>query len=327
MSSHSREKIALLVFTALIVLSLLGLGWYIFAGHSWNVAASNIDDTVGNMSGYTAIVYAGTQESEKSASTDESSASSSKDAASGSAANASASTTSDTATTSDGATTSDAETTSEGATTSDTATISDTATTSEGVTASKPASSTPSSNSSSATADVADDAVSGASEKDGSSSSASSSSGILGGFPFSSQKKEITVEEAQTSYEEKQATVFTLDTTNLGRYTEGTILKKGSHRFGVFSVVKPLSSIEIEKKVAYFKRLNVDFIVALVPDSTYLEGVPGIDIVISTQDEDLFVMGETKNGTFYVDAPVVGRVGAILISPSNVVSAKVLEAQ
>ena len=51
----------------------------------------------------------------------------------------------------------------------------------------------------------------------------------------------------------------------------------------------------------------------------------GIDIVISTQDEDLFVMGETIDGTFYVDAPEAGKVGTILISPSNVVSAKVIE--
>ncbi|WP_371298185.1 hypothetical protein [Paraeggerthella sp.] len=60
MSPQSREKIALAVFAALIVLSLGGLGWYLVAGHSWNVAASNIDDTFGNMDGYTAIVYAGT---------------------------------------------------------------------------------------------------------------------------------------------------------------------------------------------------------------------------------------------------------------------------
>ena len=40
---------------------------------------------------------------------------------------------------------------------------------------------------------------------------------------------------------------------------------------------------------------------------------------------DRFVMGETIDGTFYVDAPEAGKVGTILISPSNVVSAKVIE--
>ena len=83
---------------------------------------------------------------------------------------------------------------------------------------------------------------------------------------------------------------------------------------------------ELQKQIAYFKRHKVDFIVLVTPDKEYAEDVSGIDIVVSTQDEDLFVMGETIDGTFYVDAPAVGSVGAILISPSNVVSAKVLQA-
>ena len=76
---------------------------------------------------------------------------------------------------------------------------------------------------------------------------------------------------------------------------------------------------------AYFVKYKVDFIVAITPDKAYVDDASGIDIVISTQDEDLFVMGETIDGTFYVDAPEAGKVGTILISPSNVVSAKVIE--
>ena len=40
----------------------------------------------------------------------------------------------------------------------------------------------------------------------------------------------MTVAEAQKSYEDKKATVFSLDTTDLGQYGEGIILKKGGHR-------------------------------------------------------------------------------------------------
>lgn len=61
LSHQSREKIALAVFAGLIVLSLCGFGWYLLVGHSWNVAASNIDDTFGSMEGYTAIVYDGVE--------------------------------------------------------------------------------------------------------------------------------------------------------------------------------------------------------------------------------------------------------------------------
>ena len=60
MSNGTREKQALGVFLLLIVLSTFGIAWYMVAGHSWNVAASSIDEKVGQMEGYTSIVYAGT---------------------------------------------------------------------------------------------------------------------------------------------------------------------------------------------------------------------------------------------------------------------------
>lgn len=250
MSVKSREKIALFVFLALIVLSLCGLGWYLVAGHSWNVAASNLDDTFGSMDGYTAIVYPGT--AVEPAAGKDADAAAPKDGAAGDAADGK-----------DGS-------------------------------------------------HASEDAPAPEAEGEGS---------LLG-----SKKKTLSAQEAKEGYEEKGATVFSLDTVDLDAYREGVILKKGGHRFGVFGIAEPTSTIVLEKQIAYFKRHKVDFIVLVTPDKEYAEDVSGIDIVVSTQDEDLFVMGETIDGTFYVDAPAVGSVGAILISPSNVVSAKVLQA-
>lgn len=280
MSPQSREKIALAVFAALIVLSLGGLGWYLVAGHSWNVAASNIDDTFGNMDGYTAIVYAGTVPPEDpdadealvpeagvgSASPQEPEASKSPEGEQSAASAAASASEADAA-------------------------------------RAKP--------------EALDEAARKNSALETASSAASSTA--------SKAKKPLTVEEARASYEGKGATVFELDTESPERYAEGTILKKGAHRFGVFSVDRPLSKRALEKQVAYFVEHKVDFIVAVTNDKAHLEGVSGVDIVVSTQDEGLFVMGETLSGTFYVDAPEIGKVGAILISPSNVVSAKVIE--
>ena len=93
----------------------------------------------------------------------------------------------------------------------------------------------------------------------------------------------------------------------------------------MFSVLDPRPVRSIERQVAYFTEHEVDFIVVLTSDSELLEDVEGVDIVLSVGDEELFVMGETVDGTFFVDAPDKGSVGAILISPSNVVSAKVIE--
>lgn len=67
MEKTSREKIALIVFLILAIGMGCILFGYVFAGHSWNVTASNIDDAFGNMEGYTAIVYEGTIEEEEGA--------------------------------------------------------------------------------------------------------------------------------------------------------------------------------------------------------------------------------------------------------------------
>ncbi len=276
MSVKSREKIALFVFLALIVLSLCGLGWYLVAGHSWNVAASNLDDTFGSMDGYTAIVYPGTavepvagKGAGDAAAEDDAvgDAADGKESAEGAAAGKEA-----------GAGSPDAPGTSGGKAATGTAGI------------------------------------------------ASAPGTDAGESLLGSKKKTLSAQEAKEGYEEKGATVFSLDTVDLDAYREGVILKKGGHRFGVFGIAEPTSTIVLEKQIAYFKRHKVDFIVLVTPDKEYAEDVSGIDIVVSTQDEDLFVMGETIDGTFYVDAPAVGSVGAILISPSNVVSAKVLQA-
>ena len=276
MSVKSREKIALFVFLALIVLSLCGLGWYLVAGHSWNVAASNLDDTFGSMDGYTAIVYPGT--AVEPAAGKDADAAAPKDGAAGDAADGKG---------------------------VDTGAAADR----EADTGSP-------------------DAFGAADGKDGSDAAGNApvpeaeGEGSLLGL----KKKTLSAQEAKEGYEEKGATVFSLDTVDLDAYREGVILKKGGHRFGVFGIAEPTSTIVLEKQIAYFKRHKVDFIVLVTPDKEYAEDVSGIDIVVSTQDEDLFVMGETIDGTFYVDAPAVGSVGAILISPSNVVSAKVLQA-
>lgn len=275
MSVVSREKIALVVFAGLIVLSLIGFGWYLLAGHSWNVAASNIDDTFGSMDGYTAIVYPGTKLPEADAAPSVGAADKTTPSAKKTPENRGPQVDSD-----------------------------------------LPA---PEEKLDPSSGDLSNP----------SSSSGEDSQPLVSpsdSRPRTSPLKEaMTVDKVKESYESKNATVFSLDASDLEQYREGTILKKGSHRFGVFSVTEPISSIMMEKQIAYFKRYKVDFIVALTPEKSYVENASGLDIVICTGDEGLFVMGETHNGTFYVDTPTQGRVGAILISPSNVVSAKVIE--
>lgn len=237
MEKSSREKIALAVFAVLILFSLVGLGWYIIAGHSWNIAASTIDDTVGEMEGYTAIIYPGTVSLEA----DED-----------------------------------------------------------------------------ATADVAE-----AAEGDSSGTVTDTLRGIsLFSSHQESQTQPVDLDLLEADYQAKGAQVLALDVEDLSRYSEGSILKRGSKRIGVVSVDQSVTQLDVSRVLHSFELADVDCIVAITPDRWRLGRLGGIDIVICTGDEGIAVMGETVNGTLYVNAPQVGHAGVVLISPSNVVSAK-----
>ena len=357
MSSPSREIAALVVFVLLVVMSACGLGWYIFAGHSWNVAASNIDDTFGSMSGYTAIVYEGTVDPEEAAS-----AAKNQRALSGSSSVGSAPGTSTLNESSEGSpaangqSSDDANASRKESTESDAVSASDSQGAQEevaGRSAASPATdegskgdvgggepssssssssaSSPSSLSSSASTSggsiepAQPSASSGDSTDTGSPSEAEGSATTDGDAGGSSQKSPVSLDDVSASYVEKDASVLQLDTKNIDRYSEGSVIYRGGRRFGVFSVTKQLSPTALKAQIDYFKKLKVDSVIAITSDKTFLKGSTGIDIALCTQDEDLFVMGETENGTFYVDAPIQGSVGTILISPSGVVSAKVID--
>lgn len=382
MSTRTREKQALGVFAVLIVLSLLGLGWYLVAGHSWNVAASTIDEKVGQMDGYVALVYSGTvlPEPEEVAS-----ASSSKNADGDSAVGQSESSSSrsvfDSLTSNSkksafsSSTMGDMRSDEASGFTSDVAGIAAPVVSDDEDSAGRSASaaagaSTPSSltgemesyadasqDSSAEDADAdkraaassddgsapsaegdsaadgasipdntsaADDdsaaAVSGSLSDDASSDMASSGRKAL----VSPKANPVEPESVRDSYLEKGAQVLVLETKHPSVYEDGMIVKRGSKRIGVFSVDVPLSEEAAQERLDYFKEAKVDVVVCIASVRSYVRNATGIDVVVTLQD-DVSTMGTNVNGTFYVNAPSIDSVGAVLLSPNNVVSAKVVD--
>ena len=361
MSNGTREKQALGVFLLLIVLSTFGIAWYMVAGHSWNVAASSIDEKVGQMEGYTSIVYAGTLPVQADAKTLDSQNGSdaqledgvgSADAAEKADQGASGSgSTSASPTSSDAAASASSSGGSVASSSAD-----ENASVSGG--SSSTGSSNPSSKSSSSkaasgqtkssdsiavqthndeasglTSDVGSVAapVPDTSEQDDSESDRTSDNAtvlkaatVRGGMDVA-KSQPVAPEQVQANYEEKGATVLVLDTADPSQYSDGVILKRGSKRIGVFSVDVPLSEKAAEARVKYFRDCKVDLVVCISSVRTYVRNLQGADIVITLQDEEVSTMGGNSNGSFFVNAPHVDSVGAILVSPSNVVSAKVIE--
>lgn len=59
MENSVRERIALVIFVVLVALAGIVLTSYFATGRSWTVAATIVDDQVGSLEGYTALVYKG----------------------------------------------------------------------------------------------------------------------------------------------------------------------------------------------------------------------------------------------------------------------------
>lgn len=361
MSNGTREKQALGVFLLLIVLSTFGIAWYMVAGHSWNVAASSIDEKVGQMEGYTSIVYAGTLPVQADAKTLDSqngsdaqledgvgsadAAEKADEGASGSGSTSASPTSSDAAASASSSGGSVASSSAdENASVSGGSSSTGSSNPSSKSSSSKAASGQTKSSDSIAvqthndeasglTSDVGSVAapVPDTSEQDDSESDRTSDNAtvlkaatVRGGMDVA-KSQPVAPEQVQANYEEKGATVLVLDTADPSQYSDGVILKRGSKRIGVFSVDVPLSEKAAEARVKYFRDCKVDLVVCISSVRTYVRNLQSADIVITLQDEEVSTMGGNSNGSFFVNAPHVDSVGAILVSPSNVVSAKVIE--
>lgn len=59
MENRTRERVGLVIFIVLVLFGGTVLTSYFATGLSWTVAATFVDDTVGRLNGYTAVVYSG----------------------------------------------------------------------------------------------------------------------------------------------------------------------------------------------------------------------------------------------------------------------------
>lgn len=347
MEKTSREKIALIVFLVLAIGMGCILFGYVFAGHSWNVTASNIDDAFGNMEGYTAIVYEGTIEEEESAAQSPAPAASAANSSADSKNAGGAESLPGDSKTGDGQAPASPSSSSENSQASSAASSSDkqiassqggssvnsasptsasaqgTGSVDQGVsTASEPAAAEGSASEGVVGESTAGEGVSATASSDGTLDSQASSAAPLAGHK--KEKEPVALSDVDALYQDKGANVISLHTADPSAYEEGTILKRGGKRYGIFSVTREYSRILIDEKVKYFTDQKVDYVIALCPEESYLKNAENIDIVITTADSTISLMGESRNGAFYVSTPKIGSVGAILISPSNVVSAKTI---
>ncbi len=204
----SRERIALVVFAAVVVLITAGIAFYLFIGHSWNYAATRIDDAAGEMEGYRVIAFEGTA------------------------------------------------------------------------------------------------------------------------IPSAAQVKEdgeryfspVSRESVIADYQEKGATVFFIDASDIDNYASPVVFEKDGYRVGVLSVDSGDLTYEIRQKVEQLQERAADIVVVFAQSTKRMETIEGIGAVVRVSDQE----DDTELALPVLDMPAVGQVGTIVISPSDVISTRVL---
>ena len=212
MSSLPREKIALVVFTACILLIVAGIIAYMVAGHSWNYAASRIDDAAGEMEGYRIVLYEGT-------------------------------------------------------------------------------------------------AIPDGARID--------SNGAL-------RTKPASIESTKRDYIDKGADVFVIDSSNLAAYHHPAIFERDGYRVGVFTAENEDSKIVMQQKSDFLANHQCDVVIAITPSADLVSKIEGIDVILDLEQTGPLSANSVNSHRYRVKMPETGAIEAIVISPSEVVSARTI---
>lgn len=132
-----------------------------------------------------------------------------------------------------------------------------------------------------------------------------------------------TVFTLMCSYLESNANVIEVDVADDGAYSERTLVRSGDALYGFLSIDEVTAQPHyLAKRVEEYRSLGVDVVVCVTDGISLLGSYPGVDAVISRTSEGLSSHGVYDEGVFYDDAPLVGKVGVMLISPSRTITAK-----
>lgn len=294
MEKRTREKVALIVFALLVIFAGIVLISYFSTGRSWTIAATFVDDTVGGMQDYTAILYSGVIEDEEEAQ--------GTDGAFPVPGGKSRSAISEGK---------DLEDTGEGIRI-DPGDVIDEDTRLKDITQEEA------------------DAVFGDSASIETIMNPSNSIGlrILSIYPrtIHGEYDGVFVSDARDLYERKGAKAITLNLSDIERYLEPTVISSGDKSVGVFSLEAYANKRQLREDVSTLREEGVSSVICITPRLSLLSTLDGIDIVICTTPiEENALRVDDSNNTLIVESPPVGDVGVILLSANNIATYRTVD--
>lgn len=136
----------------------------------------------------------------------------------------------------------------------------------------------------------------------------------------------VFVSDVRSIYEQKDADVLSLDAGDLSRYAQPQVLKAGGRRIGVYSIDCYASGTLLSLYERRLREEGADMVVCLAARADLVGSYDHADVVVVTgPDEELTTSGEDRGRAFVVAAPKRGAVGVVVVTSSNVRSARVIE--
>lgn len=326
MQKRTREILALLLLVVLVLVGVGAMAYYIFIGHNWNVAASNIDDRIGQMDGYTVVLYDGTRPLDADEPEDgKAPAPENGDAPALEGDQAFAPEDGDAPAPEDGGAPAP-----EGGEAP--APEGNQAPAPDGAGDEGDAPALPEGEREEAAVGDGGQAVQETAGQ-ASGSPAGGSAGTAdpeGSSQAGEDDDHVDLKSVVESYREKGARVFVVDAADPSRYTEPFVVAKDGMRVGFMAVGKAERRSAARADALYLSEREVNYTIAITNDTgldaAVEDGLVGdISIIVCDDPEGDFPDGRYCGSAFCVRTPYVGEVGAVLVSPSGVLSSKTID--
>lgn len=324
MEKTLREKIALIVFALLVVVTGIVLISYFSTGRSWTIAATFVDDTVGEMDGYSVILFNGVLDAQDETSDDfaRADSSDSPDVSAGAGENQGESAALSASTSSDARGSEDQGADTTPSFVSNDASIEAYLETQDGL--------------------IKDESVLHAEQAAGSTSNTDAVSEnllapersiglrILSMYPraLNGVFEGVFVSDVSDLYERKGAGVVTLNLSDAAHYSSPLVLTGGSKKVGVFSATSYQSKATLESIAQDFSEKGTNVTVCITPRLALISDYEAIDIVILTtpiEEQSELYRSRVGGDTFVVEAPEKGEVGMVILSSNDIPSSRIIE--
>ena len=137
-------------------------------------------------------------------------------------------------------------------------------------------------------------------------------------LPDISNKKKVFTSDVRSEYIDKQASVVTIDLSDLSTIEDPLILDVGEKQVGIFAVQNYLPKAQVEKIVDGLKAGGANVILCIAPRSNMLGSFNGVDAILCTKEaSSTETTDDHIEGTFIFRSAKVGQVGVLSISNSN----------